>query len=193
MGAEFLAHTYDYCDTQTLEQQVEYDTEQMMYEGGCSYSGNWAAKDRGIIYENPTFNSVDEAEDWIADNNDKWGMLSAVKVPDTNQKDDTKLLALTNKRIELNVAVDNVITSIIKSMQDVKASTRKCKNCGSSIATKYIDRLNCPVCDAFLASSTASAKLTAARNRYNKSNQVVLDFKPTGSTSKWVVGGNCSS
>lgn len=196
MGAEFLAQTYKYCTKQELEKQVEYDTEQMMYEGGSSYSGNWAAKEPGIVYSSLTLHSVNEAEDLIADNNDKWGCLSAVKVTikEPSKKEQAEL---TKAAADYNLYTNRIpelTEQIVNSMKSAKSTRRTCKSCTSAIATQYICSINCPVCGNKLCSPTDTTRLKAAQNNLSKAQTKLTNLRNSSKAEAyWVVGGLCSS
>ena len=195
MGAEFLAQTYDYCSKSELEYQVEHDTEQMMHEGGCSYSGNWAAKESGIVYSAIVAKSIDEAEELLYDN-PKWDPLWAVQVvvSEPSKALEAKLVK-AEQAVEQSIRdADKLTKSVIKSMSTAKSARRTCKCCGSAIATKYISGINCPVCAGSLASPTDQARLKSVQAKPVKLRKTLADLRAQDTSVRhWVVGGNCSS
>lgn len=194
MGAEFLAQTYDYCSRHELEHQVDQDTEQMMHEGGCSYSGNWAAKESGIVYHSTVAKSINEAEELLWDN-PKWDPLWAVQVvvSEPSKALEAKLIK-AEQTVEQSIRdADKLTKSVIKSMSTAKSARRTCKCCGSAIATKHISGLNCPVCNSSLASPTDQARLKSAQAKPIKLRKALADLRAQDTSVRyWFVGGNCS-
>ena len=92
MGGEYRSEPFDQCTEKELRKKVQSSTDEQVYEDGHGpYSGTWGEKS-GLEILNKTFNSYQEASDYVCDHNDKWGPLSAVKyikqekVPNKNQK-----------------------------------------------------------------------------------------------------------
>jgi hypothetical protein len=73
MGAQLLTRTYDKTNRENLKELIHSDQDQDRCEDGCSYSGSWGVKDSNLNFVSKKFSNEQECEDYIANNNDKWG------------------------------------------------------------------------------------------------------------------------
>lgn len=228
MGASYVSRTYPDMPESELAKHIDNDRAQDAHEDGCSYSGSWGVK-HGFDVEYTgygsnravkTFDSVRDADDYISDNNDKWGPLTAVKARIIEMKlPDGRLastdygtgasipmgkatLALHEKHKEAHTALQAFGPAILARVKTAKSKTKGCSKCGSAIATKYIQSLQCPVCrHDYLITDTDTKKLVALRAKADKAKaaaetarKVELDkLAQKHSKLVWVVGGMCSS
>lgn len=88
MGAEFCARSFSKDMTkQEVREKVAEITEEMAYDSGHSYSGTWASAAPGVEFPGtPVFDSTEDAEEWVAENHEKWEQVMAVKYSDGNSE-----------------------------------------------------------------------------------------------------------
>ena len=90
MGAVYHVKTFDKCGFTSLREQIKDACRQDAFEyGHGGYSGTWAEKLReDVVILQETFNSANEAEEFIEERIDKWGPLLAAKVHKDASKDE---------------------------------------------------------------------------------------------------------
>lgn len=215
MGAEYQYRTYDQCSESELYKKVSDACDEERYESGHGgYSGTWAEKS-GCVITRETFNSYDEAEDWVCENNDKWGELVAVKFLRKEKAKPNKNLA---KIESLNAKVREVHTflginchgfhnsyayTVLKRVQSGKTKFKACPSCDSKIAVQHLTNVNCPVCrNAEILYNTSDQKKIAVQEaKLDKLNAELsklhkagnIEPKLTKDNWAWFVGGFCSS
>jgi hypothetical protein len=65
-----------------IEKLFAYDQEQSAHEDGNSYSGQIGVMPIGISWVNETFESYNEAENYILENHEKWDEAMGTEFPD---------------------------------------------------------------------------------------------------------------
>lgn len=87
MGAAYVDGFYNEEDKNLIREDFESDQEIDRYENGHCYSGGIGMANGIRFLDDKQFGSVQEAEDWVADNAPKWGPALAVKVinPDSEK------------------------------------------------------------------------------------------------------------
>lgn len=229
MGATYTSRVFPDMPEAELAKQIEAAISEDAYEDGHLYSGSWGVKggyyierDRGSLRNAvKTFDSVEAADNYISKENDKFGGLTVVrarivemtlpngKIASTanNWSSDqipmAKAVAAAHEKAKVAyTALNQFGPDIIKRVRSAKSKTRGCSKCGSSIATTYIQSLNCPVCrHEYLVTDTDRAKQKALNEKYEKLNKAAKDARDAELKKLaekhgkfvWVVGGWCSS
>jgi len=208
MGSNFSSFTLaDEADRKVLEAKIAARLERDRHENGTSYSGGIGMKDC-ILLDSKIFDDADAALEYLqATYDDKWGPGGAVRLRspariDPPGKDETML----RKEIEagaMSPPSRRVAEEILARVRAGKSKTRGCAGCGSSIATSHIRSVHCPVCGAdFVSTEADKAKLArlAAELERRQTRLRVLEAarqaasrKKYGETTRWLVGGWCSS
>ena len=78
MGSQYNSFTSDEKDFKKVAQRFSNAQSEDEYENGHSYSGGWGQKE-GLRNTGKVFDTLNEAEEWIQENNDKWGSADAVQ------------------------------------------------------------------------------------------------------------------
>lgn len=228
MGASYVSRIYPDMSQAELSKRVDADIAQDAHEDGRSYSGSWGVKSGyHVVHERygssaiKTFDSVEAADAFIEEKNDKWEPLMAVrarvveiKLPDGKVASTAggwggtpvpmgKTVAAAHEKAKAAYAALNQFgPDIIKRVRSAKSKTRGCSKCGSSIATTHIQSLNCPVCrHEYLVTDTDRAKQKALNEKYEKLNKAAKEARDAELKKLaekhgkfvWVVGGWCSS
>lgn len=212
MGACYNSFTIEDITPSELREHVKTVIDDAVIEyGNRSYTGSYSEKSGVEIRSDLTFKSYEEAEDWVLENNDKWGPLTAVHytVPDEKayKKEEEKLLSIMKKNEikyqKANAAYQEKRLGLEKALQEGKSSFRGCKTCGSKVATSYLTSTDCPVCSNSLLSTTdlnriesLLKKRTEAHEAFEKSRYISrilgeMEIKSSG-VKRWLVGGWCS-
>lgn len=197
MGADFLTRTYKETNKNKVKQLVQADQDQDGYEDGHSYSGSWSVKD-GINFINRTFTSADEAEEYIADNNDKWGAIDCCYF-EQKLGTDAQNARIKTQREKVTVAEQTLrkfYADTLAKIKGVKAKTKKCKSCGAVHQVEHIRMINCSNCNHPMLTDTELKKETRLKDKVQTEKDKVqtLISKRGGKTSKgFVCGGWCSS
>ena len=143
--------------------------------------------------ENIVLNSKEDAEEFINKNDNGWYDQLAVRFKDVHikmsKKYDTLATKLKTLKNELNER-NNVFYATT-----VKSEFVGCKNCGSKLASKYIQRTNvCPLCRADLRSQTTLSNLQRLRERIAETEKLLKEEEKNlrnkqikNATVKWLV------
>jgi DNA-directed RNA polymerase subunit RPC12/RpoP len=213
MGASLLIRTFAHCDRKSLEDAIATQADNDAYEDGHLYSGSWGVK-RGSPYF-PTlaqpFDSVEAAEEYISDNNDKWDSVHAVLAYESPQlpRDHVSeaLKTLRAKQDELFRKFHSFNDLVVRAdAAKLKSEFKGCEHCSSRINIKrYLasnyGRIDCPVCrGTFLWKPAHEAAKKRLEGDVQKAKDAV-EAQITKETKKlklekklvWVVGGWCSS
>jgi hypothetical protein len=229
MGASYSSRVFPDMPESELAKKIEAAMADDAYEDGHLYSGSWGVKsgfyfvrDRGSLHNAvKTFDSVQAADDYISEENDKFGGLTVVRARIVEMKlPDGKIASTANdwssvqvpmgkavaaaheKAKAANTALNQFGPDIIKRVRSAKSKTRGCGKCGSSIATTHIQSLNCPVCrHEYLVTDTDRAKQKALTEKYEKLDKAAKEARDAELKKLaekhgkfvWVVGGWCSS
>lgn len=228
MGASYVSRVYPDMPEAELTKRVNDDISQDAYEDGRSYSGSWGVKNGyHVVRERSgssaikTFDSVNAADEYISDANDKWEPLMAVrariveiKLPNgkvastANTWDGERVprgkavIALDEKAKAAGELLQKFGPGIIARVKAAKSKTKGCSKCGSSIATSHIKSLNCPVCNhEYLLTETDRNKLASLKEKSEKARKAASDARAAELKKLsekhgklvWVVGGWCSS
>ena len=79
MGACFNTSIFPLCSAAELKIEYKNLIEELHYEYGHQpYNGTFTTCD-GLLITNEKFESVDDAEDWLMEYTDKWGVVKAVQ------------------------------------------------------------------------------------------------------------------
>lgn len=215
MGASLLIRTFAHCDRKSLELKIAELTDNDAYEDGNLYSGSWGVKRGSPHYPSlpKPFESVDEAEEYISDNNDKWEPVDAVQAYDSPQlpRDHVSetLKALRTKHGELSRKLQNFNELVVRAdAAKLKSEFKGCERCFSRINIKRyltsgrdIGRIECPVCQGpFLWKPAHEVAKKRLKSDVEKAQgaveaQIQKELKKLKLEKKlvWVVGGWCSS
>ena len=219
MGACYVRHGFEQCSESDLRRMVNAECRQAGYEYGHSYSGNWGEKiDSGLkVRSDLSFSSLDEANDWLMDNCEKWGSLIAVKF--YSVKPSAKVDAIKIKINEINNRInyfdryinshsqDSIHAEIAKRASRGKRKLISCPSCDSKIAAVHITMNVCPVCrqENWLTTKTDLKRIEATRQKIKKleGDCAALNDKidtinkkankAEGANWQWLVGAWCSS
>ncbi len=215
MGGEFNTRTYmGKLSRDTVRKMIADTTEQMNYEGGNdSYSGHWGVKNGGVDFCSTTFATENEADNWLCDNNDKWGNVGAcyfdnqagTKAQRTRvDKLNVKLNELNSKHTILVASVGDSAKDILTKIKSAKSKTKGCKECGARHIVRDLTSLTCK-CGATLMSDTqvkkvkssetrARAKVAKSYEKIEKDTKTLRELKAElGIVQGWLCGGWCSS
>lgn len=77
MGAEFCTMTVKGQDKKKAQKEFKAEQESDLYENGHSYSGGFGMA-QGLEFESKTFETEDEADEWLCENCKKWEAAKAV-------------------------------------------------------------------------------------------------------------------
>ena len=80
MGAAYVTGFCPEQDKSTVWQLFQEEQEQDRYENGHCYSGGIGMAEGIRFLDDKKFGSVEEAEDWVVDQAQKWGPALAVRV-----------------------------------------------------------------------------------------------------------------
>lgn len=199
MGGEYNTRTYKGAlSKDKVRKMAQATTDDMNFEDGHgSYSGHWGVKEGGIDFNSTTFTSEQKADDWLCDNNDKWGNIGACyfeqKLGTESQNE-----RIINQREKVRVAEQNVRifhSDVLEKIKGVKAKTKKCKSCGTVHQISNIGSIHCSNCRAIMLTDTEVKKETKlkAKVETEKAKVTTMISKRGGKTEKgWLVGGWCS-
>lgn len=211
MGAVLVVRTHPMCDKPALKAWVDQCVDTARFERGSSYSGDWNMAAAGLTFPvTEAFASTAAAEEYISENQDKWGPLMAVKAVSKRElpldvaRQDATLQALAQQLKELQNKLWNQPHEILARVRAGKSKLKGCSNCGSQISVAHLRGSNCPVCNhGFLATATDEKQRQALDTKITQLRAKVQareDFlrkkvhKTTDtSDTLWVVGGWCAS
>lgn len=229
MGSSYSSRVFPDMPESELSEKINAAISTDAYEDGHLYSGSWGVKngfyivrDHGSLRNDvKTFDSVQAADDYISEVNDKFGGLSVVRarivempLPDgkvastanawsSGQVPMAKAVAAAHEKAKAAyTALNQFGPDILKRVRAAKSKTRGCSQCGSSIATQYIQSVNCPVCrHEYLLTETDRAKQQALKDKYEKLGKAATEARDAELKKLaekhgkfvWVVGGWCSS
>jgi hypothetical protein len=197
MGGELTLRRYESMSDKKVREQIARDTEEMGYESGHGYSGTWVEKS-GINFIGRVFSSEREAEDYIADTNDKWGAVDVARVVE-KKGTETQNLRIENQREKVRVAEQNLrifYSDVVAKIQGVKAKTKKCKSCNTVHQVANIRSINCNSCGNSMLTETELKKEKRLKDKVAvaEEKRKTLISKRGGKTVKSIiVGGWCSS
>jgi len=196
MGGSFDCYTSKAKTFKQVAEEFNSIAESDRHENGHMYSGGMGMKE-GVENKHRTFNSVREAEDWICDNNEKWGPAYAVEAvsgeetPASTKKRE-KLAKISHELWQKSVRLENELNDAFAKR---KSAFCGCSNCKSKINMSFARGAKCPACGESLLSTTDKKRIRKAKEKHATAQKAVNDFKPTlkKKTTAWVVGGWCSS
>ena len=83
MGANFQTEHFPVTDKEQIKQKyVEYISAREFEQGHDPYSGYLSTLGHNIVFTTQEFDDILAANNWIAENHEKWEPPLAVKVPD---------------------------------------------------------------------------------------------------------------
>ena len=85
MGAAYVTGFCPEQDKSTVQQLFQEEQEQDRYENGHCYSGGIGMAEGISFLDDKKFGSVEEAEEWVVDQAQKWGPALAVRVINPDQ------------------------------------------------------------------------------------------------------------
>lgn len=201
MGATNLERSLDgKLSVQQVKQKFNEWYEDAVHEyGHDAYSGEWNGF-RGIIFPNRTFESQQEASEYLDSHGQKFGPALAVKFKksavDPNKKPSQKVEKI-KKMIDDAYKQKN---DFEKSYQEAlsarvtpnKNTFLKCKNCKSKINLVHFKGNSCPICHKDLRTPKFIAKLDSYKKKIEdleKRKKELLN-PPTGKkVEMWLIGG----
>ena len=90
MGASFITARIDSTNRKEVEETFKEIWEEARdYYGSNPYSGSFATFQKSVDFKHITFNSEQEAEDYISENQEKWGPVMGVIIKGGNNADYT--------------------------------------------------------------------------------------------------------
>lgn len=199
MGGEFNARVFQTDDSSEVKKEFDRWVADARYERGHGpYTGSIGEKD-GLRFSGVgPFKNVDEAEEYLINNNEKWGPAEAVRFV-TNERLTT---ASANAKKRLNDAILKAkanLEALKKKFDDdlrkSKSAFRSCKKCSSKIAKKYI-KDDCQVCGESMISATQSSRIRKAEQKVYDAQANMRKWQPKmtkGKSVNYLVGGWCSS
>lgn len=212
MGANLNTITFagDLTEAQVKE-KFTAEQEQDRFENGHSYSGGFGML-TGVdfVKKGTIFKSISAAEDYISENQEKWGAAFAVKAMAVPFFDEASpIFGAKAKKTYAQITQHRAELWELKAMRYAPKNPQKightvCPNCKSKISEVYLQQFHCPVCrevDAFLPKKTKNRKkkLEELVETLSKAHeaQVELDIEKAVNQNKikpvWVVGGWCAS
>lgn len=81
MGASFNTITYNSEDKEQIKKTWKAEVEESLYQDGHSYSGCIGMLGVAINFVSYKAESIDDAEEYIADHQEKWSMAMGVHAP----------------------------------------------------------------------------------------------------------------
>lgn len=201
MGACFDSATFKACDEKTLTKKFSELQEGRSYDNGSdTYAGHIGIA-RGLTISSKSFKTVNEAEDYVQNNAQKWSSAIAVKVGDFS-----KIFPVTatekkevQKLDEMQKKFDNWEKDLIERVKASKSAHRGCKRCGSKISVKYIKTSHCPVCSdmKFIETDTDRKNYETLRvklkEQKEKVNALSKKYDEKNKNNFWYVGAWCAS
>lgn len=199
MGAQFDSVNFPACSTDELKTKFKHHCEELIYErGNDAYAGHMGKS--GLQITNMAFKDENEANNWVADNTQKWENAKAVKVGDFTKAfpqtaGDKKLAA---NFFDLEHEIKNWDSDILKRVKSGKSLQRSCDKCNSKITLSFLKTNDCPVCNnhLFLQTDTDVKKLKALRLKFSdvSKNYEEAKKKHMGKSKPafWFVGAWCS-
>ena len=214
MGGEYNTRIYEgKLSKDKVRKMAQDTTDEMNYEDGSgSYSGHWGVKNGGIDFCSTTFATENDAENWLADNNDKWGNIGAcyfdnqvgTKAQRTRvDKLNVKLNELNSNHTVLVADVEDISKGALTKMKSIKSKTKGCKACGARHIVRDLTSTTCK-CGVTLLSDTevkrianaetkARTKVAKSYEKIQKDTQTLSELKAKiGIVQGWLVGGWCS-
>ena len=199
MGASYIDLTIEACDENTLKQKYsDFEKDSSYQYGNDAYSGTLKYGVRICI---KTFKTSEEAEEWVSENQQKWGPSYAVKIGDFNKAfyNTAKGKKLTSVVNDLKFKVTNFDKDLLQKLSTQKSQYKGCTHCGSKISVKHFVRgkeTTCPVCHGELVKSQKDIdtfkKLTIQLNEKTKELTVLQQTHNTKlgkNKPYWYIGG----
>ena len=201
MGACFDTVSFKASNDKKLKEDfARYQEIQCDENGSDAYAGHIGIAN-GLVIENKTFKTSNEAHEYLANRAKKWEAAIAVKVGDfskifpvtaTEKKEVTKLE-------ELKERVNNFQKELILRVKQSKSTQRGCKKCGSKIAVKYVKEIFCPVCGDyhFIETETDTKNFNTLKSKLKEQQTKVTDlskkYDEKTKETYWYVGAWCAS
>ena len=214
MGGEYNTRTYKgKLNRDTVRTKVADTTEQMNWEGGNdSYSGHWGVKNGGVDFCSTTFKTESEADEWLCDNNDKWGNVGACYFDNEagTKAQRTRVDKLNTKLNEANAIHRTLVANVqeisegaLIKMKSVKSKTKSCKHCGARHIVRDLTSTTCKCGETLLsdtevkriakAETNARAKVAKSYEKITKADTTLRELKAElGIVQGWLCGGWCS-
>ncbi len=116
------------------------------YHGSDPYGGSFAHCPSLVLKPDLLFVNRAVAEAWLEENTRKRGPAVAVRYLPQGPDPDTKDKELRDEVRALFRDTAALGPSLVARARSAKARTRRCRACGSGIATAHIKEAACPVC-----------------------------------------------
>lgn len=199
MGTNFEEYTVKSMSWEDLKKYHKRHCDDLLscYGHGEGASGtmsnNTYLVNHGIAFDR------DEAWELINKVADKWDENSyAIKIYEPSKDIEKKREQMVIKRKKLNQKLRDIESNRLIAIVDGKSKRKSCKSCGSMIATNYIYRDSCPVCDETYFIYTES-QVQKIKDIIRQRDAIINDLnKPTprptnlnGLKWKWFVGAQC--
>ncbi len=213
MGASLVIRQHPWAPRADVQRWAQNCASEDQFEHGASYSGYWNMKSGGIHFdESRVFDSPQAAEEYISEENDKFGGLTAVpalqrlSLPRETAESDAKLKDLRVQIQALNNTLWTFDRAIVTRAKAGKSAFKGCAHCGSRISLKHLTtgHTRCPVCNQNLLRTETDdkkqealkTKLARLQEQIGTREQALLKKLAKGKPIEakvWVVGGWCAS
>ena len=160
-----------------LDEHVSHETWQ---EGGAGLEP--------IRWNNYVCKNEEEARKWIEEHDSGWYDQLAVKFYDPIRGEKSPKIDELDARIQETYKVfrdrSNVIYPKIRTSEFIG-----CSNCGSRLASKFLNRNTCPVCNKDLRPETMLKSIEAARTKWQKAQENKKEYieKHSKKEIRWLV------
>jgi Zn finger protein HypA/HybF involved in hydrogenase expression len=204
MGSTFVQYVLDDMDEAALRRWFAGEQEHKRFQRGHdTYSGTVGMVSGFSISRQPIepLESVRERmEDGLCDTGEALAVRVTVLARSFREaqpkRHATLSAAIAAARDDARVAP----ATLLKRIQSQSSKTRRCGDCGSSVAVAYLRALNCPVCGAhqFCVSPTDATALSRLTDKLARAERALVDAETTYNAgtprlTKWFVGAWCKT
>jgi hypothetical protein len=196
MGASLQSCTFRSQNRSEIERKWNSAVEQSRQEDGTSYSGCIGMLGTGIAcWHDKKFNSLNEADEFLSDEHDKWERAIAVSYRITAKASAADILAADgyrNKAYALSAEIAKLRAEGVNEYKQSEFIT--CPSCHSRMATKFLLNEGCKLCNNSLFGKRLQnkiAKLVEQKTELEKKSNEMRMGKPSDEFG-WLVGGWCS-
>lgn len=194
MGAEYDSYHSHHADKESVEEEFEQLQQEYCAEkGDNTYAGHLGIKP-GLHFIDTVYPDATAADDYIAEQNDKWEAAWAVPYHRVGQIPTAKGRKLIEARSKINRQMMDFHDNVLVRIKAAKSKTIGCKTCGSSVSRAHLSSCSCPVCGkrgAFLT-QTDKKRLESMSDKSDELRRRTVE-KKTGKTIGYVIGGLCAS
>jgi hypothetical protein len=199
MGSHDFSYTFNGTDSQ-LRADLARRQEASRFERGHAYnSGAIGALGTLSIHRSRVFTDEQAAHAYCTENTGKnEGIAVRLRRPQVSFETAKPALAktLSDAIRAAHAARYDEPNRLLKRIKSAATKTRRCTNCGSTIAVAYLHGLACPVCrhERFCVSATDASRLAALDARVTKAEERLADARrayaaKADSLDVWYVAG----